>query len=92
MDFAPKQDWQKFEALVADYERQYPAEFTLEEKFEKYAALFNLLHSAKPKRSFEHPLEQQRWEEKLKLRQKMVAAFHAIDERKRGQNDSTNAQ
>ena len=91
MDFVPKQDWQKFEAIVADHERQHPKNFTLEEKFERYAALFNLIHSAKLKRSFDHPSEQQRWKEKLQQRQKMVAAFHAIDERKLGKNDSTNA-
>ena len=48
---------------------------TPQEKFERYANLFNLVHSAKARRTCDHPAEQQRWKDKLNNRMRWVKAF-----------------
>ena len=92
MDFAPQHDWQYYDSIVAKFENARDQAQTPEEKFERYASLYNLIHSAKPKRAPDHPLEIARWQEKLQLRRKMARIFRKLDEWKLGNDDSTNAQ
>ena len=79
-NFAPKQNWQKYDALVAAHGLNRADVLSPTEKFKNYAALFNLIHSARPNRSFDDPLEIQRWEEKIQLRNRWVRAARKLDE------------
>lgn len=79
INFAPQQNWQKYNALIASHELERAVHLTPEEKFEHYAALFDLIHSTKPQRSCDHLLEIQRWSEKVKIRKQWIKAVKELE-------------
>jgi len=75
MAFAPQHDWETYDSIVSKHELKRQLAMTPQEKFERYANLFNLVHSAKARRTCDHPAEQQRWKDKLNNRMRWVKAF-----------------
>ena len=75
MAFAPQHDWETYDSIVSKHELKRQLAMTPQEKFERYANLFNMLHAAKPNRSWDHPAEVQRWKEKLEIRMRYLNAF-----------------
>ncbi len=75
MAFAPKHDWDAYDAAVSRHELAKLQEQTPTEKLQCYAHLFDLLHSLRPSRAWDDPVEIQRWKEKLEIRMRYVNAF-----------------
>jgi len=74
MSFAPQHDWDAYDAAVSDHELKRLREQTPDEKLKRYAHLFDMLHALRPHRAWDHPIEIQRWKEKLEIRMRYVNA------------------
>jgi len=75
MAFAPKQDWDAYNAAVSHHEIAKLQEQTPTEKLQRYAHLFDMLHALRPHRTWDDPVEIQRWKEKREIRMRYVNAF-----------------
>ena len=76
---APKQNWQLYEAKCRDAHTQWLRSLTPETAWEMYQSLFAFAASQIDGSAGWERLQQHRWEEKLAIRQRMVAAFANLD-------------
>ncbi len=83
MSYAPKQNWSLYEKLCQAEHTRWFRSMTVQESWMLYCSMFDLgqqmAHNSPP----DPAAEQRRWEEKLKLRQRMVKAFSRLDEWRR---------
>jgi hypothetical protein len=86
---APRHDWSFYEAKSRASEAAWNRELSTSERFDLYASLFNTIWNARqnlPRDS--ERLDDQRWQEKLAMRRRMIDAFHKLDEIRRERSAS----
>jgi hypothetical protein len=78
---APQHDWSFYEAKTRDSDAAWIRGLSTKERFDLYASLFNTLWNARQNLPGDwERLDNQRWQEKLELRRKMVEALRKLDE------------
>lgn len=80
MSFTPKQNWDSFRLIVEPLQLDIERKQSPQEKFQRYAALFNQVWSMRPTRSMDHAAEIARNEEKISLRKKLLKAYSLVGE------------
>ena len=75
MAFAPQHDWDAYKAAVSQHEMAKLREQTPVDKLLRYAYLFDMLHALRPHRTWDDPVEIQRWKENREIRMRYVNAF-----------------
>jgi hypothetical protein len=80
MSDAPRQDWAAYEAAVRPHELERLRRMTPAEKFALYADMFELVTANRIGTDEWTRLDELRWQEKLRIRNKMVKAFRKLDE------------
>jgi hypothetical protein len=80
MSFAPKQNWDSYRLIVEPMQLDVDKKQSPDEKFRRYAALFNQVWSMRPARPMGHAAEISRNEEKIVLRKKLRKAFVLVGE------------
>jgi hypothetical protein len=86
---AHQHDWSYYEAKTRDSDAAWNRELSTSERFDIYASLFNTIWNARqtlPRDS--ERLDNQRWQEKLAMRRRMVDAFYKLDEFRRERSAS----
>jgi hypothetical protein len=86
---APQHDWAFYESKTRDSNAAWNRGLSMKERIDLYASLFNTIWNARQSlpRDWER-LDNQRWQEKLSLRRRMVDAFHKLDEFRRDRSAS----
>lgn len=77
---APRQDWAFYDAAVRPHELERLGRMTPAEKFALYEDMFELVTAGRIGTEEWARLEEMRWQEKLRIRNKMVEAFRKLDE------------
>ena len=84
MSFAPRQDWSAYRALVSTHEQRHVRGLTIAQKFLLYEDLYRLVVDPRYDSTRVKRLDQQRWEQKLRLRRKLIGIYSAADRQNRG--------
>ena len=84
MSFAPQQDWEAYRSLVDKQTPSAVARRSVEEKFQVYCDLYNVIWVARSQQNSGPHVDHPRREEKLRLRMMLVATFQALDDHNRG--------
>ncbi len=79
MNFAPQHDWDFYNEKVSAASRDQSDSRTPEERLEQYLDYYDTIHAAKKGLVNQMALNKARWQNKLKLREKMVQCFSAMD-------------
>jgi hypothetical protein len=82
MSFAPQHDWEGYAARTGAADAAWIRSLSLSERFAIYADMFDLAWEARqsnPALDWQ-ALDEQRWQEKLALRMKLVEASRKMDE------------
>lgn len=87
MPFAPNHDWEFYDQKLAAYHASRCQKLTPAEKFEIYDDYYSTLRESKTSLVDSETLRKNIWEEKLTIRKKLVAAYHALDESLREKDD-----
>jgi hypothetical protein len=77
---APRQDWAAYEAAVRPHELERLRRMTPADKFALYEDMFELFTAGRIGTKEWKRLEELRWQEKLRIRNRMVEAFRKWDE------------
>jgi hypothetical protein len=86
---APQHDWSYYEAKTRDSDAAWNRGLSTQERFDLYASLFNTIWNARQSLPGDWDrLDNQRWQEKLTMRRRMVDAFHKLDEFRRERSAS----
>ncbi|MFK7765899.1 MAG: hypothetical protein AB8B55_01565 [Mariniblastus sp.] len=80
MSFAPKQNWDSYRLIVEPLQLDVDKKLSPDEKFQRYAALFNQVWAMRPARLVGHAAEISRNEEKMSLRKKLRKAYVLVVE------------
>jgi len=89
MEFAPQQNWQLYNALLAPYSTERAKSLTTSERFEIYIDYFDTVASAKP--VSEPPnVPSKAWQEKAERRRRITVALLKWDESQREKIASQN--
>jgi len=91
MFVAPQQNWKLYEAMTAESDAARQRSLTVQQKYELYCDMFNLMWAARSGPGNWERLDQWRWEEKLKLRRRMVEAFAKLDQLRNERAAANNA-
>jgi hypothetical protein len=88
----PQHDWSYYEAITRESDAALTREMSTNERFDLYASLFNTIWNARRQLPGDwERIDNQRWQEKLALRTRMVKAFHQLDEFRRERSASNHA-
>jgi hypothetical protein len=77
---APQQDWAAYDAAVRPIELERLRRMTPAERFSVYASLHHLLTEGRMGTKDWEKMEAWRWQNKLRLRERMVRAYRKLDE------------
>lgn len=83
MSFAPQRDWESFESLKREHIRRKTASYTDEERLDEYADIFETMTEIRSQTGIDYRTEE-RWQEKLANRRKMLECFRKLDEWRNG--------
>jgi hypothetical protein len=83
MSFAPRQDWALFRELTRQADADWLRRLTVDERFEMYCDLFNIVREARQGPGDWEKLDRWAWEQKVALRLRMVEAYQKLDELRR---------
>jgi hypothetical protein len=86
---APGQNWPLYQSLTRDADAAWAQQETPADRLALYANLFNLILQQRESEEATQRLENLRWQSKLAMRLKMVAAF-AISDRRRSDRSLAN--
>jgi hypothetical protein len=92
MSFAPQHDWNYYDNVVESHETNRVSNLSPFERFQIYEDYFETLYKSKQGLVDREAMERLRWQEKQALRDKLVAAYQALDKVSRGKNASTDTR
>ena len=93
MDNFPQQDWSYYESRKRDADAQWLRSLTADDRMTLYEDMFNVIESARKEVGGDwERLDRWHWEQKIALRQQMVAAFTKLDELQREHAASNDAR
>ena len=85
---APKQNWSLYDKLCQAEHTRWLRSLTVQESWTLYCSMFDVAQQMNQNSPPDAAAEEQRWDEKLKLRQRMVKAFARLDEWRRSKASS----
>jgi hypothetical protein len=86
---APQHDWSFYDAKTRASHAEWNRRMSITERFDLYVSLFNTIWNARQNLARDSKrLDDQRWQEKLAMRDRMVDAFHKLDEIRRERSAS----
>ena len=78
MRFVPQRDWDFYRSMASQYD--VSIERTPEERLQVYADFFNTVVQLRAHKSRSSAFDRSRWEEKLLVRRRIVAALQGMEE------------
>jgi hypothetical protein len=75
----PQQDWVYYEAVTRPHDTEWLRSLTIAQRFQIYADLYQFIFDARRGRADWAQLEDWHWQQKLKIRLRMVEAFAERD-------------
>lgn len=72
---APRQDWNAYQLLVGEQDRRLARNLTFADRFARYEDLFELVCQHPRPVDQQARLEKRRWQEKLSIRKRQLAAY-----------------
>ena len=76
MSFAPQHDWDFYRSIASHYDLDI--ERTPEERLKVYADFYNTVAQLRTHQPRSRTFDRDRWEEKLRLRRKIVVALQGL--------------
>lgn len=80
---APKQNWSLYEKMCQAEHTRWLRSLTVQESWGQYCSMFDFARQMAQYQPHDAAAEQRRWEEKVKIRQRMVKSFARLDEWRR---------